>query len=197
MRGLKATALSLVGREDLAARRKSAPLSIAQSGLILLLPRFSLPAIPNPSPNWSLTLLAKRREHRKLHCSYPASITTPSLSPTRARRRSNCTIDRQHNIYFTLPQTHVVRTATIHVYYAFSPALIPQLSHLKLIMNGTLFATIQPTPGKSAAPMAATPRPTSHSPRAAGPQQRADHRVHRPLHHELRRPRQLRALGAR
>ncbi len=57
-------------------------------------------------------------------------------------------IDSSHSIYFTLPQTHVVRTAKIHVYYAFSPSLLPQLSHLKLIMNGTLFATIQPTPGQ-------------------------------------------------
>jgi cellulose synthase (UDP-forming) len=57
-------------------------------------------------------------------------------------------IDSQHNIYFTLPQTHVVRSAKIHIYYTFSPSLLPQLSHLKLIMNGTLFATIQPTPGK-------------------------------------------------
>jgi cellulose synthase (UDP-forming) len=57
-------------------------------------------------------------------------------------------IDSQHSIYFTLPLTHVVRTAKIHVYYAFSPSLLPQLSHLKLIMNGTLFATIQPSPGK-------------------------------------------------
>ena len=38
-------------------------------------------------------------------------------------------IDSQHSIYFTLPQTHVVRTAKIHVYYAFSPSLLPQLSH--------------------------------------------------------------------
>jgi cellulose synthase (UDP-forming) len=57
-------------------------------------------------------------------------------------------IDSQHSIYFTLPETHVVRSAKIHVYYAFSPALLPQLSHLKLILNGTLFATIQPTPGQ-------------------------------------------------
>jgi len=56
-------------------------------------------------------------------------------------------IDSSHSIYFTLPQTHVARTAKIHVYYAFSPSLLPQLSHLKLIMNGTLFATIQPNPG--------------------------------------------------
>src|SRR5665213_3562551 len=57
-------------------------------------------------------------------------------------------IDSMHNIYFTLPETHVVRDAKIHVYYAFSPSLLPQLSHIKLILNGTLFATIQPTPGQ-------------------------------------------------
>jgi len=56
-------------------------------------------------------------------------------------------IDSSHSIYFTLPQTHVARTAKIHVFYAFSPSLLPQLSHLKLILNGTLFATIQPNPG--------------------------------------------------
>jgi cellulose synthase (UDP-forming) len=57
-------------------------------------------------------------------------------------------IDSSHSIYFTLPQTHVARTAKIHIYYAFSPSLLPQLSHIKLILNGTLFATIQPTPGQ-------------------------------------------------
>jgi cellulose synthase (UDP-forming) len=57
-------------------------------------------------------------------------------------------IDSQHNIYFTLPQTHVVRSAKIHLFYTFSPSLLPQLSHLKLLMNGTLFATVQPTPGQ-------------------------------------------------
>jgi cellulose synthase (UDP-forming) len=57
-------------------------------------------------------------------------------------------IDSMHSVYFTLPETHVVRTAKIHIYYAFSPSLLPQLSHIKLILNGTLFATIQPTPGQ-------------------------------------------------
>jgi cellulose synthase (UDP-forming) len=57
-------------------------------------------------------------------------------------------IDSSHSIYFTLPQTHVARAAKIHISYAFSPSLLPQLSHLKLILNGTLFATIQPTPGQ-------------------------------------------------
>jgi cellulose synthase (UDP-forming) len=57
-------------------------------------------------------------------------------------------IDGHHEVYFTLPQTHVVRTARIHLNYAFSPSLLPQLSHIKLMMNGTLFATVEPTPGE-------------------------------------------------
>ena len=55
-------------------------------------------------------------------------------------------IDSSHTLYFTLPQTHVARAAKIHVSYAFSPALLPELSHIKLLMNGTLFATIEPAP---------------------------------------------------
>jgi cellulose synthase (UDP-forming) len=57
-------------------------------------------------------------------------------------------IDGRHDVHFTLPQAHVVRTAKIHVNYAFSPSLLPQLSQLKLIMNGAYFATVQPTPGQ-------------------------------------------------
>ena len=55
-------------------------------------------------------------------------------------------IDNSHSVYFTLPQTHVPRSVKIHVSYAFSPSLLPQLSMIKLMMNGTLFATVQPTP---------------------------------------------------
>lgn len=55
-------------------------------------------------------------------------------------------IDSSHSVYFTLPQTHVPRSAKIHLSYAFSPSLIPQLSMIKLMLNGTLFATIQPNP---------------------------------------------------
>jgi len=57
-------------------------------------------------------------------------------------------IDSQHTVYFTLPQTHVVRSAKIHLYYMFSPSLLSQLSHLRLVINGTMFAAIQPTPGE-------------------------------------------------
>ena len=58
-------------------------------------------------------------------------------------------IDSSHSVYFTLPQTHVPRTAKIHLSYAFSPSLIPQLSMIKLMLNGTLFATVQPAPNGS------------------------------------------------
>jgi cellulose synthase (UDP-forming) len=58
-------------------------------------------------------------------------------------------IDSNHNIYFSLPQTHVPRSAKIHLSYAFSPSLLPQLSMIKLMMNGTLFATVQPMPNGS------------------------------------------------
>ena len=60
-------------------------------------------------------------------------------------------VDAYHSVFFSVPQTQVVRTATMHIRYHFSPALIPSLSHLKVSLNGTLFATLpvtqQPAPG--------------------------------------------------
>jgi cellulose synthase (UDP-forming) len=51
-------------------------------------------------------------------------------------------VDAYHSIYFSVPQTQVVRTATMHIRYHFSPGLIPALSHLKVMLNGSLFATL-------------------------------------------------------
>jgi cellulose synthase (UDP-forming) len=58
-------------------------------------------------------------------------------------------IDSRTSVHFTLPETHAAGEAKIHVGYAFSPSLIPRLSQLKLILNGTLFATIQPAAGQT------------------------------------------------
>ncbi len=178
MRGLKATALSLVGRDDQAARRKSDSLSIAQSGVILLFASLLVAGSPK-----SLAQLASNSANPAVSSNSagapgPSHLGTgdstnvnPATSPSSANTANSPVLpgqyhdtftlaeagspqielhstDRQHTIYFTLPQTHVVRTATIHFSYAFSPALIPQLSQLKLILNGTLFATVQPTAGK-------------------------------------------------
>ena len=54
-------------------------------------------------------------------------------------------VDAYNTVRFSLPQTQVVKTATLHLRYHFSPGLIPSLSHLKVSLNGTLFATLPVT----------------------------------------------------
>jgi cellulose synthase (UDP-forming) len=82
-------------------------------------------------------------------------------------------VESSHTIHFTLPQTHVVRAAKVHIFYAFSPSLLPQLSQLKLSINGTLFATIEPpaaqtTPGQPAPAQPSTIRPAPAQPVGPG-----------------------------
>jgi cellulose synthase (UDP-forming) len=54
-------------------------------------------------------------------------------------------VDSYHSIYFSLPRTQVARTATMHLRYHFSPGLLPEISHLMVSLNGTLFATLPVT----------------------------------------------------
>jgi cellulose synthase (UDP-forming) len=54
-------------------------------------------------------------------------------------------VDAYHSLYFSVPQTQVVKTATMKLRYHFSPGLLPALSHLKVSVNGTLFATLSVT----------------------------------------------------
>ncbi len=54
-------------------------------------------------------------------------------------------VDAYHSIFFSVPQTQVVKTATMRLRFHFSPGLIPELSHLKVSLNGSLFATIPVT----------------------------------------------------
>ncbi|ADV82217.1 UDP-forming cellulose synthase catalytic subunit [Terriglobus saanensis] len=51
-------------------------------------------------------------------------------------------VDAYHSTYFSVPQTQVVKTATMKLRYHFSPGLLPSISHLKVSINGTLFATL-------------------------------------------------------
>src|SRR6185312_2158087 len=44
--------------------------------------------------------------------------------------------------YFSLPQSEVVKAATLKLRYHFSPGLLPAMSHLNVSINGTLFATL-------------------------------------------------------
>ena len=75
----------------------------------------------------------------QFHDTFTLGDTTPSQIDLHG-------VDSTHTVYFTLPQTHVPRSAKMHISYAFSPGLIPEISHLRLMMNGTLFATVEPTP---------------------------------------------------
>jgi cellulose synthase (UDP-forming) len=164
MHGLKATLQSIFVDKDGAAS-KSAPLSIART-LILILAAALVPAAApkslaqtNPAKTTVAPSLSAQSAQR-VGTPSSANPTNPALPAGQYRDSFSLAdagspqiefhnIESSHNIYFALPQTHVVRTAKIHVDYAFSPSLLPQLSHLKLSMNGTLFATIQPTAGAS------------------------------------------------
>ena len=157
MRGLKATAQSIFGDKD-GPSNKSTPLSIAPSVILVL--AAALLAAASPKSFAQAPVAAAPNSTSPANSANPANSAISAVSPGQYRDSFTLAeagspqiefhnIDSTHNIYFTLPQTHVVRASKIHVYYAFSPGLLPQLSHLKLSINGTLFATIQPAPGQS------------------------------------------------
>jgi cellulose synthase (UDP-forming) len=157
MHGLASTFQSLFTNKDKRARKASA-LSVVQPVLIFLLGLMIVGAAhcawgqvqgaagglqgggqgSNLSGNLDKNVALAPGKYRDTFSLYDAGASQIELRG----------IDSSNSIYFTLPQTHVARTAKIHINYAFSPSLLPQLSHIKLIMNGTLFATIQPTPGQ-------------------------------------------------
>lgn len=78
-------------------------------------------------------------------------------------------VDAYHSFYFSVPQTQVVKTATMRLRYHFSPALLPALSHLKVSVNGTLFATlpVDARSGTAAGPANGTAPQTSERQQAS------------------------------
>jgi cellulose synthase (UDP-forming) len=73
-------------------------------------------------------------------------------------------LDAFNTIHFALPQTQTVKTATMHLRYHVSPGLIPSLSHIKLSLNGTLFATVPVTDPHPASVIQATQAVTNPVP---------------------------------
>jgi cellulose synthase (UDP-forming) len=175
MRGLGATFMSLFGGDD-KKPRKPATLSVVRSAAIVAMalglmgaahiaqgqtrPQASSQALPVVPNNVQTALQGEARLNPGMQQTGPASAPPAApLAPGQFRDIFTLNdagspqielhgIDSSHTVYFTLPQTHVVRSAKIRIDYAFSPNLLPQMSHIKLIMNGTLFATILPTPGQ-------------------------------------------------
>ncbi|WP_158794114.1 UDP-forming cellulose synthase catalytic subunit [Granulicella sp. L60] len=61
--------------------------------------------------------------------------------------------DAYDTVRFSLPENQIVKSARMHLRYHFSPGLIPSLSHIKVSLNGTLFATLPVTsPASAVAP---------------------------------------------
>ena len=58
-------------------------------------------------------------------------------------------VDASRTIPFSLPHTEVVQQAKLNLRYSFSPSLIPEMSHLNVLLNGTLIASL-PVPSKTA-----------------------------------------------
>jgi cellulose synthase (UDP-forming) len=54
-------------------------------------------------------------------------------------------VDSYHTVNFALPQTQVVKSGVLHLRYHFSPGLLPSISHIKVSLNGALFATLPVT----------------------------------------------------
>jgi cellulose synthase (UDP-forming) len=164
MLGLKHTFDSLFGRGDKQAEKRAGRLSVARSAGILFLAAVlfglghpargqaktsGVPQSPAGGAGWMRGPATSLNSAAKNAPIPPGQYRdTFTLNDAGSPQIELHGIDSRHEIYFTLPQTHVVRTAKIHVYYAFSPSLLPQLSHIKLMMNGTLFATVQPQPGE-------------------------------------------------
>ncbi len=95
---------------------------------------------------------------RTLSAQIPAAESVPSGPPpgtfdkvlTLADLGVNDTIvlhgvDATNTVRLSLPRTQLVRTATMQLRYHFSPGLLPSISHLKVSLNGTLFATVPVT----------------------------------------------------
>ena len=156
MHGLATTFQSLFTGKDKRAREEAAALSIARSAVIFLLAALLMGSVRT-------NLQAQPQSYAgALQSGVPGvkfAEENPPVPPGQYRDTFTLNdagspqielhgIDSRREIYFTLPQTHVVRSAKVHIYYAFSPSLLPQLSHLKLMMNGTLFATVQPAAGR-------------------------------------------------
>jgi cellulose synthase (UDP-forming) len=150
MRGLVSTFQSLFTGKDKRTKRASS-ITVVPSAVIFALAAILMGSAHNAMGQYQgyAGALTKGAPVNSVSASPGHFHDTFTLGDTGTPQVELHSIDRRHDIYFTLPQTHVVRSAKIHIYYTFSPSLLPQLSHLKLIMNGTLFATIEPTPNQS------------------------------------------------
>jgi cellulose synthase (UDP-forming) len=161
MHGLVTTFRSLVTPRP-ARTKKKATLNVARPAAVLLLcailsgaghhaearkrPKVAAQPAAQTAPRYTPAGLPSTSASTSSQGQFHDSFTLADAGSPQVELHG---IDSSYSIYFTLPQTHVVRNAKVHIFYAFSPSLLPQLSQIKLLLNGTLFATVQPTPGQT------------------------------------------------
>jgi len=160
MQGLKMTFTSLFFKEKPAktqvkvkeqAKGKS-KVAAAHMLLALLMPLALLAAFSGrPASGQAVAVVPESRREIEKAPAPPAGQFRDvfSLAEAGSGQIEMHGIDSQDSIFFTLPQTHVVKAAKIHIYYTFSPGLKPELSHMQLMLNGTLFATLPVPPGQT------------------------------------------------
>jgi cellulose synthase (UDP-forming) len=157
-KGLKMTFTSLFFKEKpmAAAKTKGKKSSVAAARaahtvLLMLLPLGLLGLLAGrPAQAQFTTAVAEARQATQKAAPLGAGQfrDTFSLAEAGSGTIEMHGIDSQNSIFFTLPQTHVVKAAKIHIFYTFSPSLLPALSHMQLLVNGTLFATLPIPPGQ-------------------------------------------------
>ncbi len=207
MRGMWATSRSIFSDRD-SRKRKSSSLSIARTSILIFLAA---------ALAWSGQCIHAQGTHAQPqgNASSPQGPTSNINAPvppgeyhdhftladageSQIDRLSLHSIDTQHSIYFTLPETHVVRTAKIHVSLRVlaQPSSPDEPSQAHHERNALRHHPAHAGAVRRFRRQRCRGR-LHHSVRAAGAQQHPHHRIHRPLHHGLRRSRQHHAVGAR
>jgi cellulose synthase (UDP-forming) len=98
----------------------------------------AIPATTQPSTNGSATPINHAASGTFDNILSLSDIGVPGTIVLRG-------VDAHDTVHFSLPQTQIVKTATLRLRYHFSPGLIPSLSHLKVSLNGRLVATLAVT----------------------------------------------------
>jgi cellulose synthase (UDP-forming) len=128
-----------------AARKRSVP---AQVSMLIVLAMAGFAALSARAQNSSAPI--------------PASIVnaTPAAADTFSTSYSFASMGAVHPIHlkgtapehelsFVVPETEMGTQATLHVRYVMSPAMIPALSHINVLLNGTIVASLPMGSAKS------------------------------------------------
>jgi cellulose synthase (UDP-forming) len=127
---------TLIPRRKVAALAPASARTAALILAILLLGAPALRAQPRRNPAQSARVPAAAAGEGTFHSTFTLKdIGLPEAIVFRG-------VDASRTIPFSLPQSQVAQQASLKLQYAFSPGLIAQMSHLSVLLNGTLLATL-------------------------------------------------------